>query len=474
MESVNAEQDVGLKSFFDTIAFQHGIPVTGAAFAKHMDEQDPLKHLRNHFLYPKMGDLDGVDLNAVDESEDAIYLCGNSLGLQPKNTKDLIERELDKWAKMGVQGHKAGEMPWAECDLLLTDGQAEIVGAKTDEISIMNSLTVNLHVLMLLNVFCLDFHEFAFKAAFYKPTPTRNAVLMENKPFPSDFYAVQSQVKLHGYEPNECVVTLEPSEGRSWLTTDEILAYLEAHGDSIALVLFSGVNYYSGQYFDIPRITSAGKSKGCIVGWDLAHAAGNVPLKLHEWKVDFATWCSYKYLNSGCGGLSVVFVHEEVMSSHPPALRGWWGHCATTRFDMTNEMEFEKGCLAYRISHPPALLACPMLASLQVFKLTTMDSLRRKSIMLTGYLEYLVDYHLGEHYCKVITPRNPEERGCQISLKFFQDVRSVNEHLKKRGIVCDVRLPDVIRVTPVHLYNSFTDVYRFVNGLLDVLSKIQA
>ncbi|CDW51987.1 kynureninase [Trichuris trichiura] len=434
MESMNAEQDVSLKSFFDTIAVQHGIPVTDAAFAKHMDEQDPLKHLRDHFLYPRMRDLDGVDLSAVDESEEAIYLCGNSLGLQPKNTKHLVERELDKWAKMGVQGHKAGEMPWAECDLLLVDGQAEIVGARTDEISVMNSLTVNLHVLM---------------AAFYKPTPTRKVVLMETKPFPSDF-------------------------GRSWLTTDEILTYLDAHGDSIALVLFSGVNYYSGQYFDIPRITSVGKAKGCVVGWDLAHAAGNVPLKLHEWKVDFATWCSYKYLNSGCGGLSVVFVHEEVMNSHPPALWGWWGHCAATRFDMTNEMEFEKGCLAYRISHPPALLACPMLASLQVFKLTTMESLRRKSIMLTGYLEYLIDSYLSEHHCEIITPRNPEERGCQISLKFSRNVRSLNEHLKKRGIVCDVRLPNVIRVTPVHLYNSFTDVYRFVNGLLDVLGKLRA
>uniref|UniRef100_A0A5S6QFW1 Kynureninase n=1 Tax=Trichuris muris TaxID=70415 RepID=A0A5S6QFW1_TRIMR len=467
MESKSSEQKIELKHLLETIAKQQGFAVTDVAFAKYMDENDPLKHLRRLFLYPKMADLDGVDLSAVDEDEDAIYLCGNSLGLQPRNTKELIDKELDKWAKMGVQGHKAGDMPWAECDLHLIDGQARIVGAKSHEIAIMNSLTVNLHLLM---------------AAFYKPTPDRKMVLMENKPFPSDFYAVQSQVKLHGYDPNECVISLEPGEGRSYLTTDEILAYLDVHGDSIALLLFSGVNYYSGQYFDIPRITSFGKSKGCIVGWDLAHAAGNVPLEVHEWKVDFAAWCSYKYLNSGCGGLSVVFIHEEMMASHPPALWGWWGHCALTRFDMSNEMMFEKGCLAYRISHPPALLACPMTASLQLFNLTTMGDLRKKSILLSGYLEYLVDFYLGKrspsrtlgHFCEIVTPRNPEERGCQLSFKFSAPLQLVNEQLKKRGIVCDMRLPDVIRVTPVHMYNSFMDVFRFVNGLLDVLRRTQA
>ncbi|KRZ74563.1 Kynureninase, partial [Trichinella papuae] len=464
------QNDETMKAKLERIAHQQNLKVTDAEFAKLLDSVDELSHLRKMFKYPKMSDLPKVDLNLVDAESDAIYLCGNSLGLQPNDVHEYISEELDKWAKMyarGVHGHTNGKMPWAKCDEFVLDANAALVGAKKCEIAVMNSLTINLHLLM---------------AAFYRPTSSRKKILLENKPFPSDFYAVHSQVRFHGFDPEECVVVLQPRQNEHCLRTEDILDYISQNGQSIALVLFSGVHYYSGQYFDIPSITACGKAQGCIVGWDLAHAAGNVPLNLHEWNVDFAAWCSYKYLNSGCGGLSIVFIHENNFDSYPPALWGWWGHEADSRMEMTNEMKFPHDCSAYRISHPPALLVCPMIASLKIYEKTSMQMLRQKSKLLTAYLEYLVNYYFGKMstvrknpiYCEVITPQDPEQRGCQLSLKFSANFSAVYDQLQKRGVVCDMRFPDVLRITPVHIYNSFNDVRRFIESLIASFSQLSS
>ncbi|KRZ91586.1 Kynureninase [Trichinella sp. T8] len=440
------QKDETMKAKLERIAQQQNLKVTDAEFAEFLDSVDELSHFRKMFKYPKMSDLPKVDLNLVDAESDAIYLCGNSLGLQPKDVQEYISEELDKWAKMyarGVYGHTNGKMPWAKCDEFVLDTNAALVGAKKCEIAVMNSLTINLHLLM---------------------------------------YAVHSQVRFHGFDPEECVVVLQPRQNEHCLRTEDILDYISQNGQSIALVLFSGVQYYTGQYFDIPSITACGKAQGCIVGWDLAHAAGNVPLNLHEWKVDFAAWCSYKYLNSGCGGLSIVFIHENNFDSYPPALWGWWGHEAESRMEMTNEMKFPHDCSAYRISHPPALLVCPMIASLKIYEKTSMQMLRQKSKLLTAYLEYLVNYYFGKMstvlknpiYCEVITPQDPEQRGCQLSLKFSANFSDVYDQLQKRGVVCDMRFPDVLRITPVHIYNSFNDVRRFTESLIDSFEQLSS
>ncbi|XP_046887042.1 kynureninase isoform X2 [Hypomesus transpacificus] len=329
--------------------------------------------------------------------------------------------------------------------------------AKAEEVALMNGLTVNLHLLLL---------------SFYKPTAKRHKILIEDKAFPSDHYAVESQIQLRGYDPQQSMLLIAPRPGEETLRTEDILDRIEKEGDSIAVVMFSGVQYYTGQLFDMASITKAGQSKGCLVGFDCAHAVGNAELKLHNWGVDFACWCSYKYVNSGAGGLAGCFIHEKHKQTIKPALLGWWGHDLKTRFQMNNEMDLLPGVSGFRLSNQPILLVCPLQASLEVFNMTSMKALRKKSILLTGYLEYLIKHYYvrdetnpHKPYVHIITPSNPEERGCQLSLSFSVPIRAIFQELEKRGVACDMREPSVLRVAPVPLYNSFSDVHRFISVL---------
>ncbi|KAM9188923.1 kynureninase isoform 2-T3 [Mergus octosetaceus] len=376
--------------------------------AFHLDEEDELKHLRECFCIPKVKDLPPTDLTLVNGEESCIYFAGNSLGLQPKRVKTYLDEELDKWARTGVHGHFNGQRPWALADECVVDLMADLVGAQRHEVALMNGLTVNLHLQML---------------SFFKPTPRRYKILLEARAFPSDHYAVESQLRLHGLDVEKCMLTMQPREG-------------------------------------------------CFVGFDLAHAVGNVDLHLHDWGVDFACWCSYKYLNSGAGGLAAAYIHEKHSQSIKPVLIGWWGHDFKTRFLMENKLQLSKGINGFRLSNPPILLVCALQASLEVFGQTTMKALRRKSILLTGYLEYLIKHYYSEDkrnpekpFVKIITPPRVEERGCQLTLSFSLPIKSVFKELEKRGVACDMREPNALRVAPVPLYNSFHDVHRFIEIL---------
>lgn len=308
--------------------------------------------------------------------------------------------------------------------------------------------------------------------AFYKPTAKRHKIILEYKAFPSDHYAVESQIRLRGFDPSESMVLLKPREGEDILRTEDIVSTIEREGDSVAVVLLGGVQYYTGQLFDLEVITKAGQAQGCFVGFDCAHAVGNAELQLHDWGVDFACWCTYKYLNSGAGGLAGAYIHEKNATTIKPALLGWWGHKLDTRFQMTNEMSLQPGVSGFRLSNQPILLVCPLQASLEIFNKTTMRDLRKKSILLTGYLEHLLKHYYSEDkskpskpHIRIITPSNPSERGCQLSICFSVSIKAVFQELEKRGIACDMREPDVLRVAPVPLYNSFNDVHRFITQL---------
>ncbi|KAG9349146.1 hypothetical protein JZ751_029468, partial [Albula glossodonta] len=443
-----------------------GCSPTSQELATHLDKQDQLQHLRKHFLIPKVGDLPPTDLSLVDGTDDCIYFVGNSLGLQPKSAKKYIDEELDKWAKTGVHGHTEGARPWAWAENNIEDLMANIVGAKAEEVALMNGLTVNLHLLLL---------------SFYKPTATRHKILIEDKAFPSDHYAVESQIQLRGFDPQQSMLLMKSRAGEDTLRTEDILDTIEREGESIAVILFSGVQYYTGQLFNMAAITAAGQSKGCFVGFDCAHAVGNAELKLHDWgtlqRMETPRLFASGYLNSGAGGLAGAFIHEKHAHTVKPALLGWWGHNLKTRFVMNNEMDLLPGVGGYRLSNQPILLVCPLQASLEVFNQTSMQALRQKSKLLTGYLEYLIKHyytrdeaHPEKPYIRIITPTNPEERGCQLSLSFSVPIRTIFQELEKRGIACDMREPNVLRIAPVPLYNSFSDVHRFVSLLGSALA----
>ncbi|ESO99172.1 hypothetical protein LOTGIDRAFT_226289 [Lottia gigantea] len=442
----------------ENIAKRHGFQVSEEQFAKHMDSVDPIAHLRHEFHYPKMSDVAHTDLSLVRNDEDCVYFCGNSLGLCPKATRKYVEMELDKWAKTGVQGHLRGELPWAFCDEKIDDTMATIVGGKPGEVVLMNGLTVNLHLMMI---------------SFYQPTKDRFKIMCEGKAFPSDHYAFESQIKLHGFDPASSIVLINPREGETTLRTEDILAKIEEEGQTVALICLSGVQYYTGQYFDIPTITKAGHKQGCFVGWDLAHAVGNVPLSLHDWGVDFACWCTYKYLASGAGGIGGAFLHEKHKDNQFPKLLGWWGHKMDTRFVMDNVMDLSPGIYGYRISNPAGLLCATLKASFEVFKKTSMEQLRAKSKLLTGYLEMMIEKEFGEENNKtgvkihIFTPKDPEQRGAQLSLSFSIGIKDIFKELCKRGVICDERLPRVIRISPCPMYCSFHDVFRFIIYLKD-------
>ncbi len=403
------------------------------SFAISLDQNDPLREFRAEFHIPKM------------DGKEHLYLCGNSLGLQPKSTKAAILQELSDWETFGVEGHFHAKKPWMAYHEYLNEKLARIVGAKSSEVVAMNSLTTNLHLLM---------------ASFYRPTKLRHKIVIETSAFPSDQYAVASQLRFHGYDPHEAMIELAPRPGEDVLRTEDIVAWFDKNGSEVALVLMGGVNYYTGQAFDVSAITKAAQDKGCFVGWDMAHAAGNILLKLHEWNVDFAAWCSYKYLNSGPGGIAAAFVHEKHHASALPRLAGWWGHDKSSRFTMPRDFVPIQTAEAWQLSNPPIFQLAAFDASLEIFDRAGMNSLRKKSEDLTSYLEFLLE-SIPNKLFKIITPKEKAHRGCQLSLQFTSGGKNFFEKLSRAGVIADWREPDVIRVAPVPLYNSFLDVWNF-------------
>ena len=407
------------------------------SFAQAIDKQDPLKEYRSKFYIPQ------------HQGEDCIYFCGNSLGLQAKSVEKYIQQELDDWKKFGVEGHFDGKNPWMHYHHFVEKQAAKIVGASKEEVIVMNTLSVNLNLLMV---------------SFYRPSKCRFKIMIEADAFPSDHYAVQQQAKFHGFKPDEAIVQLYPRKGEYTLRTEDIIAEINKHGDSLALVMLGGVNYYTGQFFDLATITSAGHAVGAQVGFDLAHAAGNVLLELNKWNVDFATWCSYKYLNSGPGGVSGVFIHEKHHKDQDiPRFAGWWGHDEKTRFKMDKSFVPMQNASGWQMSNAQILPMAAHWASLEIFDKAGMQNLREKSIKLTAYLEFLlINNPIG---FKLITPENKDERGCQLSLLTGNNGKELFDHLQKNGVIADWREPNVIRIAPVPLYNSFQDAWRFVDIL---------
>ncbi|KAJ1973497.1 Kynureninase (L-kynurenine hydrolase) [Dimargaris xerosporica] len=441
-------------------AAEANLDVLDPAFPLWLDDHDALHHLRDEFCIPTIAELK----NDPGASQDpCTYLCGNSLGLQPKCTKQLIAEELDVWAKRGVVGHHnhTYNRPWLSIHQHAIDEMSRIVGAKPDETAVLNTLTVNIHFLL---------------AAFYKPTSSRYKILMEAKPFPSDRYAIESHMRMKGYDPSEALIMCAPRKGEHCLRIEDILQTIKDQGDTIAIVFFSGVQYYTGQLFDMQRITQAGHARGCLVGFDLAHAVGNAPLHLHDWGVDFACWCSYKYLNAGPGGIAGIYVHERFAGrdgDQLTRLAGWWSNREETRFEMRDMMDPIPTAQGYPVSNPSVLAMVSLIASLGVFGRTDMAHLRAKSLLLTGYLEALLERKgLLEKGVVIMTPREPEARGCQLSLLFPTSIfATAFVELEKAGIICDKRKPNCIRVAPVPLYNTFSEVWKFVTIIEQILSQ---
>ncbi len=404
-----------------------------------MDAQDPLNAFRERFLFPQ------------HKGKQALYFTGNSLGLQPKTVLEKLKQELDDWAQYGVEGHFLAKNPWVSYHEILTQQMAKIVGALPSEVVMMNQLTVNLHLLMI---------------SFYRPTEKRFKIICEAKAFPSDQYALESQVKLHGFKPEEALIEVFPREGEHCIRHEDILSAIEKNRDSLALVMIGGVNYYSGQVFDMLSITKAGHAAGALVGFDLAHAAGNLVLKLHDWEVDFACWCSYKYLNSGPGGVAGAFIHHKHESEDLPRLAGWWGHNKEARFKMEKGFVPMKGAEGWQLSNAPVLSMAACKASLDIFDEVGMEALAAKRDILTGFLEFLIEelnQSKGKYQLEIITPRDKNQRAAQLSiLAHGGDPRDFFNQLTQMGVISDWREPNVIRVAPAPLYNSFEDVWQMV------------
>jgi kynureninase len=416
------------------------------SFTKKLDKTDPLKSFRQKFHLPKV------------DGKTALYFTGNSLGLQPKTTKTLLYQELTDWASLGVEGHSHAKHPWLYYHKFSKKTLAGLVGAKPLEVVAMNQLTVNLHLMM---------------TSFYRPTSSRFKILTEAGAFSSDQYAFESQLKVHDINPEEGLIELKPRPGEHILRTGDILKAIEEHGDQIALVIFGAVQYYSGQFFNIKAITEAGHRVGANVGFDLAHAIGNVPLSLHKHHVDFAVWCSYKYMNSGPGGIAGAFVHEK-HANNPTLVRlaGWWGHHEKDRFQMRKGFIPMPGADGWQVSNFPVLSGAAHLASLHIFEEAGIKNLRKKSVLLTGFLEYLLSSigNNSDHFT-IITNSNADERGCQLSILMKKNGKKIFASLTRSGVIADWREPDVIRVAPVPLYNTFEDVFQFVEIFKRALRK---
>ena len=414
-------------------------------FAQHLDQQDPLKHFRRRFYIPQ------------HNRKDWIYFTGNSLGLQPKTVKTFVEQELDDWAHLGVEGHFEARNPWFSYHEIFPEQLSRIVGCLPHEVVVMNQLTVNLHLQMI---------------TFYKPTPKKYKIICEAKAFPSDQYALESQVRFHGYDPAEAIIEVTPRDGEHLIHTEDILNAIEANKETLCLVMFGGVNYYSGQLLNLEAITKAAHAVGVHAGFDLAHAVGNVMLKLHEWEVDFACWCSYKYLNSGPGGVAGAYINEKhARNTELPRLAGWWGHTKETRFKMEKGFEAIPTAEGWQVSNAPILSMAAHKASLDIFDEAGMEALVEKSNILTGFLFYLLEEFNKEHQrhpIELITPRRDTDRGCQVSMLVPGNGRKVYESLLQQGMMVDWREPNVIRVAPVPLYNTFEEVWHFAN----ILKKI--
>ncbi|HEY9419413.1 MAG TPA: kynureninase [Candidatus Udaeobacter sp.] len=411
-------------------------------FSLQLDAEDPLRHFREKFYLP-VG-KDGKPL---------IYFGGNSLGLMPKSARGIVEEELDNWAKLGVDAHHATGTPWYTYQEALREPTARLIGAKPLEVICMNSLTVNLHLMM---------------ATFYRPTKSRFKILMEEPAFPSDTYAIKTQIAHHGLNPGDALILARPRNGEFTIQTEDIVDLIEKHADQLAVVMFAGVNFFTGQLFDIERITAAAQAGGIVVGFDLAHAVGNAPLKLHDWNVDFAVWCSYKYLNAGPGAVAGAFVHERhATNTKLPRFAGWFGNDPNTRFRLHLEPEFipVPSADGWQISNPPIFAMAPLRASLAIFDdAGGMKALRAKSIKLTDYLEFLLT-EIGSKKFTVITPRNSDERGCQLSILAHEHPKKLLKELETAGVKCDFREPNVIRVAPTPLYNTFHEIWRFAKIL---------
>ena len=411
------------------------------AFARRLDEGDPLHAFRGRFALPHDG-----------RGETLVYLCGHSLGLMPRAARGLVLEELEDWAQFGVLGHEHARRPWIPYHENLRGGLASLTGARPGEVVAMSSLTVNLHLML---------------AAFYRPSGARRRILIEAGAFSSDRHAVASQIAWHGLDPAEALVELTPAAGADTIPEEAIESYLEEHGAEVALVLWPGVQFRTGQAFDLGRIVGAAKRAGCVAGVDLAHSIGNMPLALHDIGADFAVWCSYKYLNAGPGAIGGCFVHER---HDPPHLAGWWGHEPATRFRMEPEFQAAPGAAGWQISNPPILSAAPLIASLALFEQAGLRSLRQKSVALTGYLEYLLDRLAAD--VELITPRAADARGCQLSVRIVGPRgrgQRVFDTLTARGVIGDWRDPDVIRLAPIPLYNTFMDVLRGAEALAEAL-----
>ena len=407
-------------------------------FAQSLDAKDELRNYREEFYFPKVN------------GKQVIYFTGNSLGLQPKRTKAYVDEVMNDWANLAVEGHFYADKPWWDYQERFATPLSDIVGAKPSEVGVMNTLTVNLHLLMV---------------SFYNPTPKKYKIICEEKAFPSDQYMFQSQVKFHGYDPKDAIVEIKRREGEANIRLEDILAKIDEVGSELALVLIGGVNYYTGQVFDMKTITAAGQKHGAYVGWDLAHAAGNIKLELHDWNVDFAAWCSYKYMNSGPGNASGFFVHEKHHNDKElKRFAGWYGHNKERRFKMEPDFDPVHGADGWQVSNLPILSLAPYLASVEMFAEVGMDKLIAKRNLITSYLEFIlheIDKELEGADFEILTPSNQEERGCQLSVYLHGQGRELFDRLMKNGVITDWREPNVIRLAPAPFYCSFEDMYEF-------------
>lgn len=407
-------------------------------FAQSLDAQDELRKYRDEFHFPHVN------------GKQVIYFTGNSLGLQPKRTKTYVDEVMNDWANLAVEGHFYSDKPWWDYQERFASPLSEIVGAKPSEVGVMNTLTVNLHLLMV---------------SFYNPTPKKYKIICEEKAFPSDQYMFQSQVKFHGFDPKDAIVEIKRREGEANIRLEDVLAKIDEVGNELALVLIGGVNYYTGQVFDMKTITAAGQKHGAYVGWDLAHAAGNIKLELHDWNVDFAAWCSYKYMNSGPGNASGFFVHEKHHNDKElKRFAGWYGHNKERRFKMEPDFDPVHGADGWQISNLPILSLAPYLASVEMFAEVGMDKLITKRNLITSYLEFIlheIDKELEGADFEILTPSNQEERGCQLSVYLHGQGRELFERLMKNGVITDWREPNVIRLAPAPFYCSFEDMFEF-------------
>jgi kynureninase len=413
---------------------------TDEEFARSLDAADPLGHFRGRFLFPRQAD-----------GTPYVYLCGHSLGLQPATARRFVEQELDDWARLGVEGHFAGKTPWYSYHEIFREQGARLVGARPGEVVMMNSLTLNLHLML---------------ATFFQPRAQRRTILIDGPAFPSDLFAVQTHLRHRGCDPHDDLIVLGPRRGDDCVRMEDVASLLDQRGQEIAVILWNGVNFFTGQFFDIERLAALARQHGCVLGLDLAHAAGNVVLRLHDWQVDFAVWCNYKYLNSGPGAVAGCFVHEKHgRNAELPRLAGWWGTDPATRFEMKNfDFTPQAGADGWQVSNPPILAMAPLRASLDLFDEAGMAELRAKSEKMTEYLLRLLEPPEGREY-SIITPTAKAERGCQLSLRVAHQAREWFQSLHAAGVLCDLREPDVIRVAPVPLYNSFYDVWTFAKAL---------